>query len=146
MVAGGPSAAWSALRPGDSGPLAPADEQKLSPQSLAEAESRYQAILAQYPDRFSEAPKADIKHVCLVTQQSLDRLRAYTVANGDQPALYLKPVVEREKKGKAPPNLKSAISKAVHSSAGAGETAASQLESPDKPAANAPLPTNSEKR
>jgi hypothetical protein len=35
-------------------------------------------------------------------------LRAWPVANSDQPALYLKPLVEREKKSNAAPNLKSA--------------------------------------
>jgi hypothetical protein len=111
-VAGGPSAGWGAIPSNEwsagGSPQSAADARKLSPQSLAEAESRYQAILAQYPDRFSDAQKADLKHVSLVTQLSLDGLRSYAVGNADQPALYLKPVVEREKKTNAPPNLKSA--------------------------------------
>ena len=110
-VASDPASAWSALRTnGRSGSpsQSTAEASKLSPQSLAEVESRYQAILSQYPDRFSDVQKADLKHVCLVTQQSLDGLRAYTVSNAEQPALYLKPLVEREKKTNAPPNLKSA--------------------------------------
>jgi hypothetical protein len=80
---------------------------KLSPQSQAEADSRYQAILALYPDRFSDAQKTDLKRLCLALQPSLDRLRSWPVSNADQPALYLKPLVEREKKTAAPPNLKS---------------------------------------
>jgi len=76
---------------------------KLSPQSQAEAESRYQSILAQYPDRFSEEQKADLRRLSLALQPSLDRLRSFTIANGDQPALYLKPLVEREKKAVAAP-------------------------------------------
>jgi hypothetical protein len=88
----------------------PSDASKLSPQSQYEAEARYQSILAQYPDRFSEAQKADLKRLCFALQPQLDRLRAWPVANSDQPALYLKPLVEREKKSNAAPNLKSVTS------------------------------------
>jgi hypothetical protein len=70
---------------------------KLSPESRAEVEARVQAIFAQYGSRFSEDQKADIRRLCAVAQPSLDRLRAYALENGDGPALYLKPLVEREK-------------------------------------------------
>ena len=69
---------------------------------------RFQSILSQYPDRFSDAQKADLKRLCFVLQPNLDNLRAWPVANSDAPALYLKPLVEREKKSNAAPNLKSA--------------------------------------
>ena len=147
-VASGPSAAWRALRAdawcASAARQSPAGDEKLSAQSLAEAESRYQAILAQYPDRFSDAQKIDLKHVCLVTQQSLDGLRAYTVGNADQPALYLKPVVERQKKTNAAPNLKAAAPAAGHA-ATAGTMAVSPAKAPSKPASAAPLPTTPEK-
>jgi hypothetical protein len=86
----------------------PAGAPKLSPQSQAEADARYQSILAQYPDRFSSAQKADLQRLCFLLQPQLDRLRSWPIANSDQPALYLKPVVEREKKSNAAPNLKAA--------------------------------------
>jgi hypothetical protein len=70
---------------------------KLSPESRAEVEARIQAIFAQYGSRFSEEQKTDIRRLCAVAQPSLDRLRAYALENGDGPALYLKPLVEREK-------------------------------------------------
>jgi hypothetical protein len=70
----------------------------LSPESQAEAEARYQAILASYGSRFSDAQKTDLRRLCSAAQPSLDRLRAYPLENGDGPALYLKPLVEREKK------------------------------------------------
>ncbi len=95
-------------------PQAPASDGKLSPQSQAEAESRYQTILQQYPDRFSEAQKADLKRLSLALQPSLDHLRAYTISNSDLPALYLKPLVDRDKKpatkppAAAPANAKPA--------------------------------------
>jgi hypothetical protein len=75
----------------------------LSPQSQAEAQSRYQTILTQYPDRFSDAQKADVKRLCLLIQPPLDRLRAYNISNGDLPALYLKPLVDRDKRPAASP-------------------------------------------
>jgi hypothetical protein len=70
----------------------------LSPESQTEADARYQAILASYGSRFSDAQKADLRRLCSAAQPSLDRLRAYSIENGDGPALYLKPLVEREKK------------------------------------------------
>jgi hypothetical protein len=70
---------------------------KLSPESRAEVEARIQTIFAQYGSRFSEEQKADIRRLCGAAQPPLDRLRAYTLENGDGPALYLKPLVEREK-------------------------------------------------
>jgi hypothetical protein len=70
----------------------------LSPESQAEAEARYQAILAIYGKRFSDSQKFDIRRLCLLAQVLLDNLRKYPVENGDAPALYLKPLIEREKK------------------------------------------------
>jgi hypothetical protein len=81
----------------------PTDAPKLSSQSQGEAESRYQAIVAQYPDRFSDAQKTDLKRLCIFVQPSLDHIRAYAIANGDLPALYLKPLVDRDKKPAAAP-------------------------------------------
>lgn len=74
------------------------EEQKLSPQSHAEAEARYQAILVQYGSRFSEVQKAELRRLSFSAQPGLDTLRAYSVQNGDGPALYLKPLIEHEKK------------------------------------------------
>lgn len=70
---------------------------KLSPESRAEVEARIQTILNQYGSRFSDAQKADLRRLCVLAQPPLDRLRAYALENGDGPALYLKPLVEREK-------------------------------------------------
>lgn len=70
---------------------------KLSPESQAEVEARIQTIFSQYGSRFSEEQKTDLRRLCALAQQPLDRLRAYALDNGDGPALYLKPLVEREK-------------------------------------------------
>jgi len=75
----------------------PADLPKLSPESHAEVEARVQTILSQYGGRFNDAQKADLRRLCHLAQPPLDRLRAYALENGDAPALYLKPLVEREK-------------------------------------------------
>jgi len=108
-VSGGWRVASGETRPDPTAAQQSPQAAKLSPQSAAEAEARCQAILSQYGERFSEAQKADIKHVCLGIQQNLDKVRAYSLSNGDQPALYLKPLVEREKKSGAP-NVRSAPS------------------------------------
>jgi hypothetical protein len=106
------SAAWgnaaSNLSPAGASAQTTAPSAKLSPQSQAEAEARYQTILTLYADRFSEAQKTDLKRLCQVVQEQLDALRAYSVSNSDQPALYLKPMVERAKASNGPPNLKLA--------------------------------------
>src|SRR5712664_4812838 len=70
----------------------------LSPESQAEVESRIQAVLGEYGGRFSDAQKTDLRRLCKEAQPVLDRLRAYRVENGDGPALYLRPLMEREKK------------------------------------------------
>src|SRR5438270_8731580 len=75
----------------------PVDLPKLSPESHAEVEARVQTILSQYGGRFNDAQKADLRRLCHLAQPPLDRLRAYALENGDAPALYLKPLVEREK-------------------------------------------------
>jgi hypothetical protein len=75
----------------------------LSPESQAEAEARYQQILGQYGSRFSAEEKTSLREMNLVTQTSLDKVRAFSLENGDAPALYLKPLVEREKKPVSPP-------------------------------------------
>ena len=70
----------------------------LSPESQTEAEARYQQILAQYGTRLSSEEKSTIQRINLDLQGSLDRVRAFPLENGNAPALYLKPLVEREKK------------------------------------------------
>ena len=72
---------------------------KLSPESQAEMESRLQAVFAQYGSRLNDAQKSDLHRLAAEGQAALDRLRAYPTDNSDGPALYLKPLIEREKKG-----------------------------------------------
>lgn len=79
-------------------PLQAAPASQLAPESQAEAEARYQAILNAYGSRLSDTQKTDLRRMNLEAQPALDRVRAFHLENGDSPALYLKPLVEREKK------------------------------------------------
>ena len=79
----------------------------LSPAGQAESEARFQAILAVYGSRFSEAQKDDLRKLCFSAQEPLDHLRAYPIENSDAPALYLKPLVEREKQPEAAAALRA---------------------------------------
>ena len=70
---------------------------KLSPESAAEAEARFQLVLSRHGLRLSEEEKRNTRTLCYFAQPGLDRLRAFSLKNGDVPALFLKPLVEREK-------------------------------------------------
>lgn len=85
-------------KPSPTPPQQPATPTKLSAEGQAEVDSRIQVILAQYGKRLSDAQKADIRRLATEAQPPLDRLRAFATDNGDGPALYLKPLMEREKK------------------------------------------------
>ena len=81
----------------------PASAPKLTPEGQAEVESRIQSILARYGNRLSDAQKTDIRRLAFEAQPPLDRLRAFATENGDGPGLYLKPLMEREKKSAPTP-------------------------------------------
>jgi len=83
-------------------PKLPPNFPKLSEQSRAEVEARYESIVKQYSGRFNDQQKAELRRLSFLAQPALDNLRAYTIHNGDSPALYLKPLVEREKKPAKP--------------------------------------------
>ena len=72
------------------------DKPKPSPEGMIELEARTQLIFARYGKRFSDEQKADIRRLQRLLQPQLESLRAYGLTNGDPPALYLKPLVERE--------------------------------------------------
>ena len=93
-----PSASTMYPAVGKAVPQQPSGTPQLSPESQADAEARYQAIHAVYGSRFSDAQKQELRRLCFAAQPSLDHVRAYEIENADAPALYLKPLVEREKK------------------------------------------------
>lgn len=76
----------------------PANETPLTGASAQEADARLAQIFAVYGNRLNDDDKALVKKLNGDLQGSLDRVRAYPLQNGDAPALYLKPLVEREKK------------------------------------------------
>ena len=80
-------------------PLQTPSGPKLSPESQTEMDARLQAVFAQYGSRLNDAHKSDLRRLAAEGQAALDRLRAYPTDNSDGPALYLKPLIEREKKG-----------------------------------------------
>ena len=84
---------------------------KLSPESQAEMESRLQVVFVKYGSRLSDAQKSDLRRIAADGQAALDRLRAYPTDNGDGPALYLKPLMEREKKPAMPATAKASGAK-----------------------------------
>jgi hypothetical protein len=63
---------------------------KLSEVSLAEADFAYETLMRKYGGRFNEEQKKDIKRLIYAQQEGLDKLRAFAVTNGDQPATVLK--------------------------------------------------------
>jgi hypothetical protein len=71
---------------------------KLSATGQAEAESRYQQVLVRYGSRLSDAEKSMVKTLCIFLQPAVEHVRSYPLENSDAPGLYLKPLVEREKK------------------------------------------------
>ncbi|HTQ95917.1 MAG TPA: hypothetical protein VMH89_03880 [Candidatus Acidoferrum sp.] len=70
----------------------------LSPEGQLEADSRYQQIIGLYGSRLDESQKTDLKKMCADLQPTLERVRKFSLENGNAPALYLKPLVERDKK------------------------------------------------
>jgi len=71
---------------------------KLSPEGQVEANARYQQVLSLYGDRLNDDQKTRVKKMCAELQQALDHIRSYELQNGNAPALYLKPLYEREKR------------------------------------------------
>lgn len=75
---------------------------KLSPAGQAEADARLQLILNTHENAFDDQQKQILRNSCLYLQSSLEKIRAYPFENGDAPALYLKPLLDREKKRTEP--------------------------------------------
>jgi hypothetical protein len=79
-------------------PQQPGNTPPLSAASQAEADNRTQSVLAQYSSHLSDEQKPEIARLSTNIQRQLDTLRKFPTENGDDPALYLKPLMEREKK------------------------------------------------
>ncbi|HEY6253968.1 MAG TPA: hypothetical protein VI685_28770 [Candidatus Angelobacter sp.] len=87
-------AATAALLPGGEAQAAspvPAQSQseataKLSPGARAELDMKLKELFRKYGSRLSDEQKADIRKVMAETQDGLEKMRSFTLTNGDQPA------------------------------------------------------------
>ena len=87
---------------GDSSASASQSSHPLSSAGQREADSRYQQILSLYGEQLDDAQKAKIKKMCEDLQPTLEKIRNFNLVNGNAPALFLKPLFERDKKPKSP--------------------------------------------
>jgi hypothetical protein len=60
--------------------------EKLSPTAKAEVEMKFSAILRKYGSRLDEDQKKDILRQLAEGQEGLEKMRAFALGNGDQPA------------------------------------------------------------
>jgi|SRR6185312_8634781 len=63
---------------------------KLSPAAQAEVQSKADSILRKYGNKLSSEQKTDIRRALAETQDGLEKMRAFVLENGDQPATVLK--------------------------------------------------------
>ena len=110
---GAAAAATGALLPGDLLAQAAASDQstdtlsldkktraamaKLSPSAQAEVEMKVASIFRKYGDRLSDEQKADIRRIMAESQEGLEKMRAFKLENGDQPADAFRAYVKEEK-------------------------------------------------
>ena len=59
---------------------------KLSASAQAEVEMKVASIFRKYGDRLNEEQKADIRRIMAESQEGLEKMRAFKLENGDQPA------------------------------------------------------------
>ena len=59
---------------------------KLTPSARAEVEMKVASIFRKYGERLSDEQKADIRRIMAESQDGLEKLRAFALENGDQPA------------------------------------------------------------
>jgi hypothetical protein len=59
---------------------------KLSASAQAEVEMKVASIFRKYGDRLNDEQKADIRRIMAESQEGLEKMRAFKLENGDQPA------------------------------------------------------------
>jgi hypothetical protein len=69
---------------------ASAPQDKLSPESQAEADAMFAAIVRQHGDELSDAQKKDVRRLVNEAQKPLQAMRAFPLDNADQPGNVLK--------------------------------------------------------
>jgi hypothetical protein len=86
--------------PGASASARSAELPKLSAEGQAEADARFQIVLSRYGNRLSDEQKQRTKALCYSLQTTLEQVRAHPLKNADMPALFLKPLIDRDVKPK----------------------------------------------
>ena len=74
----------------------PAEEPKLSPAARAEAEAKIQNVFRKCGDRLTEEQKADVRKSMLSTQDGVEKLRAFSLENWDEPVTVFRPLIGKE--------------------------------------------------
>jgi hypothetical protein len=59
---------------------------KLSPAARGEVEAKVANLFRKYGDRLSDEQKADIRRIMAESQDGFEKMRAFVLENGDQPA------------------------------------------------------------
>jgi hypothetical protein len=76
-------------------PQAATTSKALSPEAQAEVEQKYQAILRQYGSRLSAEQRKDIHRLLVEGQPALEKLRAFSLENSNEPATLFNPFFGR---------------------------------------------------
>lgn len=63
---------------------------RLAPAAQAEVEAKVGSIFRKYGSRLSDERKADIRHAMAESQDGLEKMRAFVLENGNEPATVLK--------------------------------------------------------
>lgn len=70
---------------------------KLSASAQAEIEMKVASIFRKYGDRLSDEQKADVRRIMAESQEGLEKMRAFKLENGDQPADAFRAYQKEEK-------------------------------------------------
>jgi len=84
---------------------------KLSASAQAEVEMKVASIFRKYGERLSDEQKADIRRIMAESQEGLEKMRAFKLENGDQPADAFRAYRSEAKFGVAKEKLGEAVQK-----------------------------------
>src|SRR3954469_6636995 len=86
---------------------------KLSASAQAEVEMKVASIFRKYGERLSDEQKADIRRIMAESQEGLEKMRAFKLENGEQPADAFRAYRAEAKLGEAKQKSSAASEKAV---------------------------------
>jgi len=82
---------------------------KLSASAQAEVEMKVASIFRKYGDRLSDEQKADIRRIMAESQEGLEKMRAFKLDNGDQPADAFRAYRYEEKRSQQKPRQQKPV-------------------------------------